>query len=95
MLCPYLIDELYDLLIRTVKETEESMPEELLDLVAPWRVVGVPKREPSESRPIAIASVFLRAWHRSISDTLPAFCSRQWSEDGGHARIRRLGRLPG
>ncbi|CAE8610170.1 unnamed protein product [Polarella glacialis] len=80
--CPALVDELYDLLVRTLTDTEHGMSPELQALVAPWRVVGIPKRDPTESRPIAIASVFLRAWHRCLADSLPPLSPRQWSEAG-------------
>ena len=36
-----------------------------------WRVVGIPKKDPSESSPIAIASFLIRAWQKAILDELP------------------------
>lgn len=80
--CPALVDELYDLLVRTLTDTEHGMSPELQALVSHWRVVGIPKRDPTESRPIAVASVFLRAWHRCLADSLPPLSPRQWSEAG-------------
>ena len=68
--------------MRTVRETKEHIGTELSAMVAPWRVVGVPKRDPNESRPIAIASVLMRAWQRSIRDSLPQLAKQQWSEKG-------------
>ena len=47
-----------------------------------WRVVGIPKRDPSESRPIAIASFLLRAWQKAILDALPNAPEGQWAEIG-------------
>lgn len=79
---PALVNELHALLVRTMTATTQGMSPGLQAMVAPWRVVGVPKRDPTEARPIAIASVFLRAWHRSLADSLPALNPRQWSEAG-------------
>ena len=46
-------------------------------------MVGIPKRDPSESRPIAIASFVLRAWQKTILDALPPAPDGQWCEIGG------------
>ena len=57
---PSIVRELHELFIRTMNGSHDHMPDDLQSAVLAWRVVGVPKRDPSESRPIAIASVFLR-----------------------------------
>ena len=80
--CPWLIDELYDLFVRSVRHDGGSIDAELSQAILGWRVVGVPKRAPAESRRIAIASVLLRAWHRTVADTLPQLPEQQWSELG-------------
>ena len=79
---PWLIDELYDLFVRSVRHDGGSIDAELSQAILGWRVVGVPKRAPAESRRIAIASVLLRAWHRTVADTLPQLPEQQWSELG-------------
>ena len=39
-----------------------STNEELRRLLFSWRVVGIPKKDPRQSRPTGVASCFLRAW---------------------------------
>ena len=68
---PWLIAELHKVLIRITRESVVGLPRELRDAIFAWRVVGIPKRDPSESRPIAIASFVIRAWQKAILDELP------------------------
>ena len=44
--------------------------------------MGIPKRDADDSRPIAIASVILRAWHKTLLDWIPNLPREQWSEKG-------------
>ena len=44
--------------------------------------MGIPKRNSNESRPIAVASVFVRLWHRVFLGHLPQSPDQQWSEEG-------------
>ena len=57
---PWIIEEIYVLLIRTMREAPSGLPDAVRDIVFLWRVVGIPKRDPCESRPIAIASCSVR-----------------------------------
>ena len=59
---PWIIDELRVLLTRLTREAQFGLPADVRDAVFAWRVVGIPKRDPGESRPIAIASLLIRAW---------------------------------
>ena len=43
---------------------------------------GAPPGDPSESRPLSFASVFLRAWHRCLLQYLLFSSPRHWREDG-------------
>ena len=63
-----------------MRHNGRSLHAELSEAIIRWRVVGVPNRDRTEARPIAIASVFLRAWHKSIADALPQLPKPQWSE---------------
>ena len=48
--CPFLIVELRDLFRRTMLETQFAMDRDLQAAIAMLRVVGIPKRDPAESR---------------------------------------------
>ena len=79
---PWLIDELHRVLIRLTREAPFGISDDLRDAIFTWRVVGIPKRDPSESRPIAIASFIIRAWQKTILDALPPAPEGQWCEIG-------------
>ena len=79
---PWIIEEIYVLLIRTMREAPSGLPDAVRDAVFIWRVVGIPKRDPGESGPIAIASFFLRALQKTVLDSLPAAPDGQWGEIG-------------
>ena len=79
---PWLIEELRLVLIRATRESVHGLPAELKDAMLAWRVVGIPKRDPTESRPIAIASFLLRAWQKAILDEMPEAPDGQWAETG-------------
>ncbi|CAK0873307.1 unnamed protein product [Prorocentrum cordatum] len=44
---------------------------ELQHLIFAWRVVGVPKKDPTQSRPIGVGSVLLQAWLTACEPSLP------------------------
>ena len=52
---PWILHELHALFIRSVRAVPFGIDEELRNAIFAWRVVGIPKRDPGESRPIAIA----------------------------------------
>ena len=79
---PWLVRELHTLLIRTTKASPFGVSNVVRDALLAWRIVGIPKRDPSESRPIAIASFFIRAWQKTIMDALPEAPDGQWGEIG-------------
>ena len=68
---PWIIEEIYALLIRTMREALSRLPDAVRDIVFLWRVVRIRKRDPGESRPIAIASFLLRALQKTVLDSLP------------------------
>ena len=74
--------ELHTLLVRTTRASPFGVTKRVRDALLAWRIVGIPKRDPSESRPIAIASFFIRAWQKTIMDALPAAPEGQWGEIG-------------
>jgi hypothetical protein len=59
-----------------------ELPDEVLESLLAWRAVGIPKRGSTDSRPIAIASVILRAWHKTLLQWLPELPAEKWSEKG-------------
>ena len=65
-----------------MREAPSGLPDAVRDIVFLWRVVGIPKRDPGESRPIAIASFFLRALQNTVLDSLPAAPEGQWGKIG-------------
>ena len=56
---------------RLTRLAEGGIEADLRDSIFSWRVAGIPKRAPNESRPIAIASLLIRAWQKTILDALP------------------------
>ena len=68
-----LADELYELWCATTEfchNNPEPCPE-LSALLWSWKVVGIPKKVPSESRPISVASILVRVWHKALLKVLP------------------------
>ena len=55
---------------------------DILRRIYAWRIVGIPKRGSDDSRPIAVASVWVRVWHRLLLNSLPDPPEGQWSEKG-------------
>lgn len=81
----FLIDESYDLWIRTCgehgsdDEAEANDPKGYLStMLWGWRVAGIPKAGSAASRPISVASVWLRCWHRAMYRSFPAMPTAQW-----------------
>ena len=65
--CPQLIRELYEILCAAVVSPEStSRDAEAWSCFFSWRLVGVPKRDADAVRPVAVGSVLLRAWQRSL-----------------------------
>ena len=79
---PFLMQELYDLWVATTKMAVAhggDVPLELLELVFPWRVVGIPKKDENESRPIGVASCIVRSWLTALAEALPDVDAEQWA----------------
>ena len=75
-----LADELYELWCATTEfchNNPEPCPE-LSALLWSWKVVGIPKKVPSESRPISVASILVRVWHKALLKVLPPPPADQW-----------------
>jgi hypothetical protein len=75
---PWVISELFSLLVRTTWTASMGLPQDLRSSLYAWRIVGIPKRGSDEARPIAIASVMVRAWHRALLPQLPSVPDGQW-----------------
>lgn len=81
---PALGRELYELLCRTsmdVSSTACGAGPSPLQLFW-WRVVGIPKKNSMQARPIAVGNVMLRAWHGALLKDMPQplgeqFCGRE------------------
>ena len=56
-----------------------AIDEELTTLLFSWHVVGIPKKQPGEKRPIGVASVLLRAWLSACALALPTPSADQWA----------------
>ena len=59
------------MLVRTTRESIHGIPGVVRDALLAWRIVSIPERDPTEFRPIAIASFFIQAWQKTILDALP------------------------
>ena len=57
---PWVLEELVDFFDLLTVSAPGGLPEELVEAVYGWRIVGIPKRNSNESRPIAVASVLVR-----------------------------------
>ena len=44
-----------------------------------WKTVGIPKRTSLDSRPISVASVLVRAWHKALLSLFPEQPQSQWA----------------
>ena len=75
---PWLVTELHGLLVWTTVAAEAGLPQSLREMLYSWRVAGIPNRATDESRPIAIASCIMRAWHRALLGMLPPAPPGQW-----------------
>ena len=75
---PWLCEELYNLWVATTNAASSGQHEDLLDHLYSWRVVGIPKKHSNDSRPIAVGSCLVRAWHRTLTKQLPATPTEQW-----------------
>ena len=53
---PWIVEGIYVLLIRTMREAPSRLPDAVRDIAFLWRVAGIPQRDPGESRLISIAS---------------------------------------
>ena len=75
-----LTKELYHLWCETsmLCATQEHIDPELNCLLWPWKVVGIPKKTPFDSRPISVASVLLRTWHSALLSICPCPPAGQW-----------------
>ena len=68
----FLLSELYELWCDTCEHLLLATADrDLQRLIFSWRVVGVPKKDPTQSRPIGVASVLLRAWLTACEPSLP------------------------
>ncbi|CAK0871571.1 unnamed protein product, partial [Prorocentrum cordatum] len=81
-IAPPIITELYCLWCHTsiyAVQHAGRAPRDLALLVFPWRVVGIPKKDEHESRPIGVASVLLRSWLSALALALPEVAANQWA----------------
>lgn len=75
---PWVFVDLYALLVDTTSAAEEGLPEYVHQLLYSWRVVGIPKHGSDDSRPIAVGSCIIRAWHRALLEQLLGMPEGQW-----------------
>lgn len=76
---PFLATELFELWCHTTLAAGNSeLPLQLSDMLWSWRVAGIPKRSPYESRPISVGSCLLRVWHKALLRRCPPPPSGQW-----------------
>ena len=69
----FLSDELYELWCKTTLAAlnEHELRPDLANLLWTWRVVGVPKRNPFDSRPVSVGSCLLRVWRKALLGLCP------------------------
>ena len=76
-LAPGLMREIWLLWCETT-QLGENIGDELRDFLWTLRVAGVPKGEGLESRPISVASIWARSWHKSLLLCFPPVPEAQW-----------------
>ena len=76
-LAPSLMHEIWLLWCETT-QLGTDIPSELRDFLWTLRVAGVPKGEGLESRPISVASIWARSWHKSLLLCFPPVPEAQW-----------------
>ena len=82
---PFLLEELYQLWLDTSRA--ENIPDfNLWD----WKTVGIPKRTSLDSRPISVASVFVRAWHKALLSLFPEQPQGQWAGRRGVSSLHAI-----
>ncbi|CAK0815690.1 unnamed protein product, partial [Prorocentrum cordatum] len=93
----FLVRELYDLWCDTcfflaeaglaseegIKFGRQDALRELQRLLFCWRVVGVPKKDPTQSRSIGVGSCLLRSWLTACEPSLPAPQEAQYACKSG------------
>lgn len=82
---PFVVDELHGLLLALTQAAADPAVDLDSFSIFWWRVVGIPKRGSDASRPIAIGSVALRAWHRALLPMLPEVEPPQFGGRAGHS----------
>ena len=60
-------------------DNSDEITNELLAAVFPWRVVGIPKKDENESRPIGVVSCLVRCWLSALAAALPEVADNQWA----------------
>ena len=74
---PSIIEELYDTWCETTR-LGSGIPSEVSQYIWAWRTVGTPKGDGDEARPLSVASVWVRAWHKALLGCFPAPPDSQW-----------------
>eukprot|EP00959_Pyramimonas_sp_CCMP1952_P143254 2999146-Pyramimonas_sp.AAC.1 len=79
---PDMITQLHDLWCDTGRafvECQGCLPQEALDMIFPWRVVGIPKSE-VEFRPFSVGSLLVRIWLAALSAGMPQPPDNQYAD---------------
>ena len=93
-LAPFLIEELHHLWCETAAYLERAITDPVLQkMLMHWRVVGIPKKDPLQNRPISVASVLFRTWLTACEPALP--CPSEAAGAGRvSCRVARPGFVP-
>ena len=73
-----LAEELFQLWLDTSNSSDKELPQSLLGKIWNWKVVGITKKTSFDSRPISIASLLVRSWHKALFKKCPAMPAGQW-----------------
>jgi hypothetical protein len=83
---PFIIDELYFVWCDTSSHAvsvKGGLDRGLLKEIFVWRVVGIPKKDENESRPISVASALVRCWLSALAVALPTAAENQYACKSG------------
>ena len=98
---PQMTEELFLMLMDFIKHVTwvdmDLMPN--FKTFFAWRLAGVPKRSGDKCRPVAVGSIYLRAWHQALIKFLPSLPDDQACGKKGysiiHATLEWLGHQGG
>eukprot|EP00959_Pyramimonas_sp_CCMP1952_P173582 3627150-Pyramimonas_sp.AAC.1 len=80
VVAPFMISELYEVWVSTAEylvRRRGNPGRELLEKPVTWRVVGPPRKDENESRPISVTPAAVRIWLSALAAALPGAAEKK------------------